>query len=81
MEKTVTKFLWEDKIGISNILFLTNGLKDDINSYTKQDEKAHRTCDLTVQQFRTLLKSGVCYNCSHPVIRSNCSVDRKNNYI
>ena len=80
MEKTGRKILWEDK-SIVEYPFSDKWIERRINSYRKQDEKAHRNCSLTIQQFRTLLQSGICSYCSHPIIRSNCSLDRKNNSI
>ena len=56
--ETVRIFLWEQKSVVAYPVS-DRWIERRIKSYTIWDEKAHWTCDLTVQQFRTLLQSGV----------------------
>ena len=68
MNKTGNKLIWLDKPVVQtndNQQPITNNMISPVSdewtekrlkTYKKQDEKENKLCDLTVQQFRTLLK-------------------------
>ena len=73
--------LWMNKT-VEEYPFTDRWINRKIASYKRQDEKKNRICDITIDDFKEILKQKKCYYCHHIVVRSNCTLDRlKNSYM